>query len=738
MRDIAVLAGRVGDATSAEHSQVADASLRLYANPLAAVPDAGDLSIGSPADAARLLALAGETALAADDTEWLSANAGRLLSVASDAGDVTVAVRLRILAAEGSGDWAAVLSDARATRLGFDLGGLVTARHARHQALHGRFAEADASWDEAAGSACLAARWSDAATWTFSRRAFSVRWNPLRSDDLLPVQTALAARGPARTVLPRDDDALEYAFSRLSEDRLRPAAIAAQRALRDSMTGSDWEGERRARRLLAEILRLSGEPELAAGHLARAGEVKAIERLGLAHPTRYLDVSGLLAGTSYWVAGTAYRLVATQADLVPDAAVDAIADSALEVLDAARNGSLIDLVGWAGSRYLGAIAALAGIASRVSPDRAERCLAYLEGQPAVEPGHYRFHDDDEAAAVAGIAAAFPALRGRALPHLVVLLGRSQTSRSAMSVQPVEDHFQDVQGLLTALAAGGNTWAQEFLASREADRVPGETAEAALARLTTPLVHTPGVHGFGGGGSAITDSVLVSGLPSARLEDALLEQMRRADDRLVPSGDRSSYLVAAANLALSIDAPTRAVHVAEALRLVVAPSPSEADAFGTPFGHPLGAVRIPGPGDSRAQAVHLAASLAESEEDKEEVRQAALRLIGDDVSDYWLTRAFQRLGDAMLPDAGFLSGGDWALRSLAALLWARTGSPPRVGHRLLADADVRVRRALARSLTDEASGIPAGDAREEVRELLTADPCHSVRTAAAGREASHGQ
>lgn len=413
-----------------------------------------------------------------------------------------------------------MLSDARATRLGFDLGGLVTARHARHQALHGRFAEADASWDEAAGSACLAARWSDAATWTFSRRAFSARWNPLGSDDLLPVQTALAARGPARTVLPRDDDALENAFSRLSEDRLRPAAIAAQRALRDSMTGSDWEGERRARRLLADILRLSGEPELAAGHLARAGEVKAVERLGLAHPTRYLDVSDLLAETSYWVAGTAYRLVATQADLVPDAAVDAIADSALEVLDAARNGSLIDLVGWAGSRYLGAIAALAGIASRVSPDRAERCLAYFEGQPAVEPGHYRFHDDDEAAAVAGIADACPALRGRALPHLVALLARSQTSRSAESVRPVENHFQDAQGLLTALAAGGNTWAQEFLASREADGVPGETAEAALARLTTPLVHTPGVYGFGGGGSAITDSVLVGGLPSARLEDAL--------------------------------------------------------------------------------------------------------------------------------------------------------------------------------------------------------------------------
>lgn len=730
-REIAALAGQVDNAACAEHSAVADAALRLYANPLAAVPDVGDLAAGPPPDAARLLALAGETALACDDTQWLAANAGRLLSLASDAPDATVAVRLRLLAAEGSGDWAAVLADARATRLGFDLGGQVTARHARYQALHGRFAEADASWDEAAGSACLAMRWSDAAAWTFSRRAFSARWNPLRTDDLLPVQAALAARGPSRTVLPRDDDALEYAFSRLSEDRLRPAAIAAQRALRDSMTGSDWEGERRARRLLADILHRSEEPELAATHLARAGDVKAIERLGRAHPNRYLDVSALLAATSYWIAGTAYRLVATQADLVPDGSVDVIADSVLEVLDAARDGSLVDLPGWAGSRYLGAIAALAGITSRVTPDRAERCLAYFENQPDVEPGHYRYHDEEEALAVAGIAAAHPALRSRALPHLIALLVRSQTARSADSVRPVEEHFADAAALLATYAAGGSTWAQELLASREPDDVPNDTAEAALTRLITPLVHTPGVYGAGGGGSAITDSVLVGGLPSARLEDALREQMRRADDPLVASGDRSSYLVAAANLALSVDAPARAVHVAEALRLVVSPCRPEADAVGDHFGHPLGAMLMSSPKDNRAQAAYLAACLADGEHQRQQVRLAALRLIGEDVSDYWLTRAFQRLGEAMSPDVGFLSGGDWALRSLAALLWAKTGNPPRVGHRLAADLDVRVRRALARSLADGGSDAPTGDAREEVRALLTTDPCYSVRTAAAG-------
>jgi hypothetical protein len=41
----------------------------------------------------------------------------------------------------------------------------------------------------------------------------------------------------------------------------------------------------------------------------------------------------------------------------------------------------------------------------------------------------------------------------------------------------------------------------------------DVSEVAHARLTRPLVHTPGIIGMGGGGSAITDSVLILGLPS---------------------------------------------------------------------------------------------------------------------------------------------------------------------------------------------------------------------------------
>ena len=166
---------------------------------------------------------------------------------------------MRILAAEGSDVWASVLGDARALKLGYDLGALVQARYARHLAFNQKFEEADASWDEAAGNACLARCWADASRWVFCRRAFRGRWRPRTSDELLPVQTALSAHGPSLTVVTRDEDALEYAYGRLADNRLRPAGVAAQRALRDAVVLSDWEGECRARRLLADVLSASGE-----------------------------------------------------------------------------------------------------------------------------------------------------------------------------------------------------------------------------------------------------------------------------------------------------------------------------------------------------------------------------------------------------------------------------------------------------------------------------------------------
>lgn len=754
--EIASLAAQVSGKEAREHRSVAEIAVRLYANPLAATPNLVDLMVGDTVDRARLAALAGETALATGDNLWLKKNAVRTRNLADrlPATDEnrTLATRLRILAAEGSGEWAQVLGDARALRLGHALSALVQARYARYLALNQKFGEADASWDEAAGNACLAEQWTDAARWVLCRRAFRARWRPFTSDELLPVQTALSARGPDSTILTRDEDALEYAYGRLADDKLRAAAIAAQRALRDAVTLSDWEGERRARRLLSDVLRASGEYQAAAHLLVLAGEVSVLKRFGSEQSSRFLDVTVHLEAKSWWIAGAAYALLATQADLVPDDLVSSVVDHALAELDAAEKGTLVDLPSFAGSRYLGAVAALAGLSERLNPGQADTALTYFEAQPPVEQGHYRFHDENEAKFVAGLLATHPDLTERGLRHLVHLLGRSESSRKPKMVEAVTDRIDDFRELIQQAADQGNYWAGELLEVEHPEELSPLRIDEARARLERQLVHTRGVYGSGSGSASVSDAVLVRTLPVGQQQAAVDQLVDRATSPEVSGLDRASYLLAASNLRFPTDRTRRSDLLERALALVISPPDSVADAMDEAFRHPLGAVRMNIRRDSRGEAAHLAAALARTKRDKERVRSAALGLIGDDaVSEYWVTRALQRLGDTMAPDVGFLSGQNWALKSFAAILWSRTTEPEPVGFRLAADPDVRVRRALAHHLAisqaeedasaaaDDPSRATASTRRASVRaavlEVLRDDPCFSVRFGASDNTAT---
>ncbi len=748
--DISKLAEQVDSKAARDHQMVAERAVHLYSNPLGAVPSLADLLVGDILDRARLATLAGETALAVGNHEWLKESACQIGDLAdnlpADTQNATLRIRLRILAAEGSDVWAPVLGDTRALKLGYDLGALVQARYARHLAFNQKFEEADASWDEAAGNACLARCWADASRWVFCRRAFRGRWRPLTSDELLPVQTALSAQGPSLTVVTRDEDALEYAYSKLADNRLRPAAVAVQRVLRDAVVLSDWEGERRARRLLADVLSASGEHLMAANHLVLAGEVDALKRLGTEQTTQFLDVTSHLNAKPWWIAGAAYRLITAQADLVPDDLVPVIAGHALADLEAAKKDALVDLSAFAGSRYLGAIAALAGISERLTDDQADKLLTYFEAQPPVEPNHYRYHDEDEAKAVAGILTTHPELSPRALKHLVVLLSRSQSSRTPQTYEAVTDRIAQARPLLQELAEADNNWARELLESEEPEKASSAQIQEARARLEKPLVHTPGVFTIGSGSGSVSDSVLVRTLPARDQEAALDQLLERSSDRYVSAPDRASYLIAASNLRPPADREKQVEFLNRALALVLSPPESVADALDAPYHHSLGAFRINLRRDTRGEAAHLASTLARTRQDKERARTAVLGLIGDEsVSELWATRALQRLGDTMAPDLGFLSGQNWALRSFSAILWSKTTEPEPVGYRLAADTDVRVRRVLAQHLVESQDDEDAGtlvvpssgasaaarrrDARAAILSLLREDPCFSVRAAA---------
>lgn len=704
------------------YQRVTAVAIDLHHDPLAFAPSIDSLLIGDSLDQVRLVLLAGEMALANDDQEWLDQAVPvftQLLS--SPTLDQVLHTRLRLLLAESTSDWSGLLSDARKLKLGYSLFGLVTARYARYCALHQKFEEADLAWDEASGAASLSGQWGEASTWIYSRRAFRSHWKPFTSNELLPLQRAIREMGTSSPLVPAAEGAYEDALTALSEQRLRSAAISAQRALRDAVTASDWVGEDRARRVLASILIESDEPALAARHLARAGASKAIEALGRSLPLKFVVVLDDMDAPNYWTVGTTYRLLAAQADLVPDDEIGTVSEHLVDELSAAEAGSRPDLRAFATSRYNNAVKALAGVADRLTEAQADIVLRHFEKQPHVEKNHYRYHDEDEAVVVAQIAIAHAPLAGRAITHLVPLLGRSQGARNSRTLDAIDKNQTLAHDALTDLAKAGNHWAREMLAFDGSTEPDPKVAAEALTRLTTPLEHREGV--YSEGTNAIGDSLLVRHLPSASIHAAMDELLTRADDPHVGSSDRGAYLIAAANLAPHTDQSKRDEYFGIAVRLVTSPSGSIHDKLDEQYTHKLGAIRTNGERrESRGQALHLAAMLAADAAQCEGVRRLAYSLLGEN-SDYWPTRALERLGDTVNDDLAFLASQGWAIRRLAANMWVTHPEPEHLGNKLAGDPDVRVRRALAHALSQN----PAMAYPTVYQQLLT-DPAHSVRTA----------
>lgn len=709
--------------------KVAECAINLYMNPLGYLPDVRELRLGEPEDQVRLALLAGETAIANDRSDWLSSAAPTLAELSRLPGlDQMQRTRLRLIIAESTQDWAELLDDARKITHGYSVSGLIAARHARSLARYEKFKEADLAWDEASGFASLASQWGEASTWIFSRRAFRSRWNPFTSNELLPLQTAVREMGTSKPIVPTAHDAYVDALSGLTEGTLRSAAISAQRALRDAVATSDLVEEERARRVLASIMIESDEPTLAAHHLAQVGATKRIDSLGKSLPLQFLDITENLDAPNYWTVGAAYSLIASQADLVPDTLVDFIAEHIIEELAAAEEGTRPDLRSFATSRYNNAIKALGGIAGRIAHAPATAALAHFEQQPEVQENHYRFHDDDEALAVAKIALRHPDLAPRAIAHLVPLLGRAQGARSKTAPHDaIAKNEALARDGLTTLAAAGNHWAQETLARTDPTDIDPAVAADALARLTTPLTHVAGVYSVGT--NAIGDSLLIRHLPSDSINTAITELLIRADDPHLGSSDRADYLNAAGYLTRHLDEAHHASHFETAMRLATSPTPSKHDELNSQHTHKLGGFRMNGmPQGSRGQALALAASLAGNDDQRKEVRRVVYALLGEQ-GDYGPTVALQRLGDTVKDDLAFLSMQGWAIRNLVALMWVKHGEPEHLGIRLARDPDVRVRRALARELAGQADGT-----HEEVRAVLADDPAYSVRAALSDTEA----
>ena len=156
------------------------------------------------------------------------------------------------------------------------------------------------------------------------------------------------------------------------------------------------------------------------------------------------------------------------------------------------------------------------------------------------------------------------------------------------------------------------------------------------------------------------------------------------------------------------------------------TPSEADALHNRYSHPLSSLRMTGfSQDSRPAAALLAARLASTLDQRQQARDAALRLIGaDHQQDSLLTHSLQVLADGLEHDVPFLTKQSWTLRCLAGHIWVHNPTLPNtIGEVLGVDPDFRVRRSLARELADSGPSTRTATIRGQLR----ADVRYSVRS-----------
>lgn len=538
--------------------------------------------------------------------------------------------------------------------------------------------------------------------------------------------------GDAPPLVGTGKDHAESCLESLRRGKLREAAISAQRQLREACTSADWYHEQQALRLLAEVMRRSGELRAAAEYAIRAADTTEALEIVKAAGENYVDITDQIDAPSQWSKATAFRAIAAEADLVPDAQVTGIVDSAIATVESFGAGKLLH--GLVGPNILQeSIRALGSLGERLTSDAADKTLTYFESQPQLDDSHYRFHDDSEATAVARIANSHAALRKRALDHLVLLCARSQTARTAPSVAESMDAYSgELKERLRMLADTGSHWAAQQLALSEPPSPEDANVERARRRFLHPLEHPPGTFTMSGG--IIEDSLLLIALPPFDRIELIRACLVRARDPMVFSNERGQYLVAASNLVDGLEVETRRHLFEEAMQNITDPAPSEADDLNRQFTHPLGLFRVSAADDCDGEAVYLCARLTDDPDQEERVNVAAKTVLASHPNNMYAAKALSLLPATDVEVADFARSPNSTLRMIAAYHWGKTSRPPHVGTLLARDADANVRRALAAGVAD----LDESESKQEVRDLLLHDARHSVRALVAASMDDQGQ
>lgn len=713
----------------ARDARLARDALYVYQSPLGEIPDLTDRAyIDDPLDFSRLLLLTAETAYADGNYSWIERHFTLIKEVAALVASLNeeVFIRLELVVADFTNEWATVLGLARRRQIDRKLSAIVLARHARSLAEHGEFESADVSWPEAVDQGCLVGSNLDAAEWLYSLDLLATRYNGFSVDSrYLSLASSLIATG-RRTRIIAADMMFERALHALHRNESRSAAQRLRRYLRDAIVGGSWREEFNARQLLGEMYSKSGELALAADHLIVSSDIKELEIVADRAGDRYIEVIRHLDSPKYWVVAATLRFIARQADLVPDSEVGQIVASSLSICDRQAAGTLKDGGIGSPSVYFASLRALAALSDRLSADQATNLLAHLAPLAITEPGRYRHTDEDHISICVNIAQCHEGLAASAIDQLMQMLDRDITGRAHHAMaEAMETHSDRVRPQLQALADKGNHGAINLLIRNHGLEAAGEgpSAQEAARLLCAPLPHSyqrySTTHGV------VEQSIRALGLGPTVRAQIIEAQLDRVRSPYESAHNRIEYLHAAANLTEGLDATDADRLFYRAIMETRESARSEADDHEDSLRSPFGSTRILYERqDSRTAAALLAAALARTQTQRSEARNAALRLIGKDPDVDWdVARALQLLKEDLEDDVPYLASLSWTFRSLAALAWAESGSlDPTIGEGLARDPEFKVRQTLASALARQSrTERTAG-----TREILEKDPRYSVR------------
>lgn len=684
------------------------------------VAELQQLNVGDRAQAALFAA---ERALGNDDLSWVVSHTPLLSDIASEVESTheEVALRLKLAIADTAGDWSELVHAAR-TAMRRDLGALTLARYARYSMWQGDYSEANQAWAEAINHACLAHRNEDAADWLYSQRFVLNRHALVLEDKWHPLARSLSSLPSRPRIVTSTNSSRESALSAMRHEQQRSAAIYLRRYLCDAVRSGSLNDEIDARALLGGLYAETNEPHLAVRQLILARDYEAVQTVARDMGDAYLDVSDLIASPVSWVTATAFEFTAEEADLVPDASVGALVGSALAAIAEVNAGTRADSPVYSPQITRSAYKLIGELSERLSGVQALAALETLQDRVAAEEHHGWTTDESHIVIAAGIATTgSDEARAVALDHLVGLYAR-HAHPLHRAKDALRKNLRAVSDRLQALADGGHHDAHALLAIGDNEHVNPEQARAAAERLQKPTGNAHGRYAFGT--RAIDDSLLARSQPPEQRAVCIAMLLQNARSPFEGSSNRRTYLLAAANLSEGLEAADRRRFFEDIADFIENPPPSEADMVNASMASPLGGMQWGGSLDSRSAGVLAAAYFAHDTGDKNRVRDLAIRLIGvagDHDSD--IANALQVIEADLSEIAPLLAQAGWAMRSIAAIAWARTPDmPSALGGQLSKDPDARIRSTLATAIRD----FPSAHS-DAVRAVLEVDPRWSVRS-----------